>query len=321
MIVTVSPNAALDRVRVVRGFRPGEQTRALSEFLQPGGSGVHAAEVIQALGGESLALGLLGGRAGELWKAEADTRGLAYDMVPIPAETRESFCLVDVDQGSVVESVVEGRPVHAEFGEALLARLEARLGEAELLIVSGSLPPALGDDLYSRMISLAQRAGVQTLADIHSEPLRLAVSANPWMIKPNLAEFEELTGGRAETLAERAAASREFCDDTGVALALSMGAGGLLLSTTEGQWLLRPPAAEMHLPGGAGRNTIGCGDALVGALACEYGSSGDLITAARLGLAAAHLNLSTFGVPEIDAERVRELAVGVEVVRLSGNGT
>src|ERR1700690_2701702 len=108
MIVTVSPNVALDRVRVIRGFQPGKQSRALSGFLQPGGSGVHATSVIQTLGGESVALGLLGGHSGELWKTEADRRGLKYDMVSIPNETRESFCLIDLDQGSVVESVEEG---------------------------------------------------------------------------------------------------------------------------------------------------------------------------------------------------------------------
>src|SRR5512133_4180008 len=108
MIITVSPNVALDRVRVIRGFQPGKQSRALLEFFQPGGSGVHATSVIQSLGGESVALGFLGGHTGELWKLEADKSGLHHDMVPIPNETRESFCLVDPDLGSVVESVVEG---------------------------------------------------------------------------------------------------------------------------------------------------------------------------------------------------------------------
>ncbi len=108
MIITVSPNIALDRVHVVRGYQPGKQSRALFEFLQPGGSGVHASSVIQSLGGELIALGLLGGHSGELWKIEAEKRGLRYEMVSIPNETRESFCLIDLDQGSVVESVEAG---------------------------------------------------------------------------------------------------------------------------------------------------------------------------------------------------------------------
>jgi tagatose 6-phosphate kinase len=319
MIITVSPNVALDRVRVIRGFQPGRQNRALFEFLQPGGSGVHVSSVIQSFGGASVALGLLGGHSGELWKSEADKRGLAYDMVPTANETRESFCLIDLDRGSVVESVTEGKPVHPELGAALLARLEQYLPSAELLVLSGSLPPGLPPRLYAEMIDLANRRKVPTLADMHSEPLRVVVVSKPWLIKPNLDEFHELMGRVTNSLPERIRAGREFARETGIALALSMADDGMLLATAEEQYILTPPSNEMHLPNGLGRNVIGCGDALVGALAYEYCRSRDLSAAARLGLAAAHFNLSTFGVPEIDPEQAKLLSS--EVVSVSASST
>ena len=316
MIITVSPNVALDRVRIIRGFQPGKQSRALLEFLQPGGSGVHAATVIKSLGGECIALGLIGGHTGELWKAEADRRELIYDMVSIPGQTRESFCLIDLDQGSVVESVIEGPTVASSMKDELLARLEAYLPKADLLILSGSLPPRLPLDVYSEMINLARNYGVQTLADIHSAPLRNAIPARPWLIKPNLSEFHELIGFTTYSLAERIHASRDFCRETGIALALSMSAEGLLLIATNQQWLLTPPGLRVNLPDGTGQNVIGCGDALVGAMAYEYCQSHDLLRAATLGLAAAHYNLCTFGVPEINADEARALVSHVQTQEL-----
>jgi 1-phosphofructokinase family hexose kinase len=316
MIVTVSPNAALDRVRVIRGFQPGKQNRALFEFLQPGGSGVHATSVIQSLGGESIALGLLGGHTGELWKTEADKRGLIHDMDAIPNETRESFCLIDLDLGSVVESVEEGRVVSPDLKDVLLTRLEKYLPEAELLILSGSLPPGLPSNIYSDMIELARLYHVKTLADIHSDPLRGALPFKPWLIKPNLAEFHELIGHDTHNLAERVQASRSFCQETDIALALSMSQDGLLLATSNEQYLLTPPSMEMHLPDGLGQNVIGCGDALVGAMAYEYCRTLDLLAAAKLGLAAAHFNLSTFGTPEINAEQVLNLCGHIQITKL-----
>ena len=313
MILTVSPNVALDRVRVIRGFQPGKQSRALFEFLQPGGSGVHASTVIQSLGGESIALGLLGGSTGELWKAEADRRGLVYDMVSIPSETRESFCLIDLDQGVVVESVVEGPRVTSDAKDRLLARLAVYLPKTELVILSGSVPPGMPVDIYADMIELAERHSVPILADIHSEPLRKALSSKPWMIKPNLTEFQELIRRVTKDLPELMEASHDLCQNTGITLALSMSGNGLLLTTFDQQWLLTPPSIKMQLPEGTGQNVIGCGDALVGALAYEYCQSRDLLAAARLGLAAAHCNLGTFGVPEIQADRVRELARHVQI--------
>ncbi|SRR6266498_1703070 len=316
MILTVSPNVALDRVRVIRGFQAGKQNRALLEFLQPGGSGVHATNVIQSLGGDSTALGLLGGHTGELWKVEAEKRGLAYDMISIPDESRESFCLIDLDQGSVVESVAEGPTVTPDLKDALLARLETYLPKVDLLILSGSLPPGLPVNIYAEMIELARQYKVQTLADIHSEPLRVALTYQPWLIKTNLSEFHELLGRTTEHLAERIEASRELCRDMGITLALSMSEAGLLLATPDEQWLLTPPSIKMHLPEGLGQNVIGCGDALVGALAYEYCRARDLLAGAKLGLAAAHFNLGTFGVPEIDAQRIGDLSSHVQLQKL-----
>ena len=99
-------------------------------------------------------------------------------------------------------------------------------------------------------------------------------------------------------------------------LHLSMAADGLLLTTQEGQWLLSPPSIPMHLPDGRGQNVIGCGDALVGAMAYQYCTTNDILDAASLGLAAAHYNLSTVGVPEIEAGAVRELAKHIRSQRI-----
>ena len=312
MIITVSPNVALDRAHVVQGFRAGEQSRAIRSFLQPGGSGVHAAEVIGALGGQSIALGLLGGKTGELWKAEAKRRGLGYDMVPILGETRESFCLIDLDLGNIAESVEEGPWVNPNCLPPLLERLEHYLHEAELLILSGSVPPGFPETGYEQMLKAAKCYNVPVIADLHGSQLKEVLRQGPWLVKPSLQEFHELIGHSTSDLDERARACESLYRESGVVIALSMAGEGLLVTGPDGQWLLEPPRAEVHLPGGRGRNVIGCGDALVGALAYEYCPTGDLLAAAKLGVAAAHCNLSTFGVPEIDAEETRRLVSLIE---------
>lgn len=306
MILTVSPNPALDRVHITRDFQPGRQSRAWQAFLQPGGSGVHAAAVAQACGAQTMALGLLGGHSGALWQQEAERRNLAFEMLPIEGETRESFCLIDLNLGSQVEAVESGPQVEARSLDSLLVLLEKLLPEAQLLVLSGSLPPGLPSDSYAPMIDLSNQAQVPVLLDAHSEPLRLTLPHRPWLIKPNLAEFHTLIKREITGLAERAAASRELARQSGVVVALSMAEEGLLLTTPDAQWHLYPPRATMHLPGGSGRNSIGCGDALVGALAAEFCRTGDL-------LAAAHQNLATFGVPEVEVGDARRLVAEIQM--------
>jgi 1-phosphofructokinase len=313
MILTVTPNIALDRLVVVQGFQLKQQSRARFGFIQAGGSGVHASIIIQALGGDSQAIGFLGGHTGALWQAAAHKVGLNYQVVPISGETRESYCMIDPEQGALVESVEAGPLCSSADLARLMACLKANLAGCEMLIVSGSLPPGIPLDAYHGMIDLAGRLGVKTLADIHSESLKLGLQSHPWLIKPNLQEFHQLIGHQIFHLGDLAAACRLLLTETGTRIALSMEQQGLLLTTPEGQWWMHPPAVDMHLPDGAGVNVIGCGDALVGALAYEYVRTRDLLAAVRLGLAAAHVNLGTYGSPEIDPERVRELAPQVQV--------
>jgi 1-phosphofructokinase family hexose kinase len=313
MILTVSPNIALDRVHVVHGYAPGQQCRAVRSFIQPGGSGVHAATVIQSLGGQSMAFGLLGGHTGDLWQAEATRRGLVADMVHVPGETRESFCLVDLQLGNVVESVEEGPAVHPSCLSALMARLDQYLPRAHMLIISGSVPPGFPFTGYADIAKLANRYGVRTIADLHGEHLRQILGHQPWLIKPSLAEFEELIGRETSDVKQRALECQRLYRESGAIIALSMSADGLLVTGPEGQWLFNPPDVDVHLPNGLGKSVIGCGDALVGALAYEYCEKHDLLSAAQLGMAAAHYNLGTFGVPEIEAEGTRELTGSVKV--------
>jgi 1-phosphofructokinase family hexose kinase len=311
MILSVTPNIALDRLVVAAAFQPGRQTRARVGFYQAGGSGVHATAVIQAFGGQSRAIGFLGGHSGALWVEAARKAGLDYQVLPIRGETRLSYCIVDPQQGSMVESVEAGPDCTPADLERLTATLTANLPGCQMLIVSGSLPPGIPMDAYAAMIELARRHGVKTLADIHSEALKLALPARPWLIKPNLQEFHQLLGRQTSGPKELAAACRQICEQTGTQIALSMQQEGLLLTTHAGQWRLKPPPVEMHLPDGIGVNVIGCGDALVGALAYEFCETGDLLAAARLGLAAAHANLGTYGSPQVDPALARQLAKSI----------
>ena len=120
MIVAVSPNISYDRLVVVRGFRPGHTSRALQIFTHAGGSAVHGAHVIRRMGGESIALGLVGGCTGMLWHKTAERLGIPNDMVEIEGESRVSYCVVDPELGCVVESVEPGPPTDPAALDELL---------------------------------------------------------------------------------------------------------------------------------------------------------------------------------------------------------
>ena len=81
MIITVTLNPALDKTVVLPGFAVNTVNRVESTRLDPGGKGINVSKSVQALGGKTLAIGVLGGGAGGYIKSALDVLGIENDMV------------------------------------------------------------------------------------------------------------------------------------------------------------------------------------------------------------------------------------------------
>ena len=66
MIITVTPNVAVDKTLTVPNFQVGFRHRASESLTLPGGKGLNIARALKALGQPVVVTGLVGGRAGQL---------------------------------------------------------------------------------------------------------------------------------------------------------------------------------------------------------------------------------------------------------------
>ena len=66
MIITVTPNTAVDKTLTVHNFQTGFRHRATESLTLPGGKGVSIARAAKELGQPVIVTGLVGGRAGQL---------------------------------------------------------------------------------------------------------------------------------------------------------------------------------------------------------------------------------------------------------------
>lgn len=319
LVLAVSPNTSTDRISVVRGFHAGATLRTRWSFDQAGGSGTHAAGVVTQLGGASTAIAVIGGGNGQRWRAAAAREGIPAAIVEIDQENRSSFVLVDEERGKVAEIIDPGPALGVGEVAALVRLIEEWLPRASLLLLSGSLPPGVPDDLYARCTTLARALGVPTVVDAHSAPLAAAAKARPWLIKPNLEEFHQLARVRSTTLAERIALLDDLAGEVAEVVLLSMEAEGALLAIDGACWRLEPPAEPVTLPNSTATNPVGCGDALVGAFCDRWLRTGDLIESARWGIAAAHVNLGQYEVPSCPPDEVARLVGQVHVRHVRGD--
>ncbi|WIX78067.1 hexose kinase [Amycolatopsis carbonis] len=288
MIVVVTPNPAVDVTYRVARHERGETNRVLEVQRRPGGKGLNVARVLAGLGVEVLALLPLGGEAGRWVAGEL---AVPHEVSPLAGETRTTVTVVGEGHPTVY---TEPGPETSEaewaaFGEVL----GRRLADAELLVVSGSLPRGARAGLLGDWVRAAHEAGARVLADVSGPALLEAAEAGADVVKPNLAELLEATS----TVAEEEGATRLRRRGAGLVV-VSRGARGIAAHTPE--QVIEIPA----IPNVAG-NPTGAGDAATAGLAQALVDGVPLVQALRRAAALGAAAVLRPVAGEVDLEAYR----------------
>ena len=234
MIITVTPNAAVDKTLTVPNFRTGFRHRASESLTLPGGKGVNIARALKELGEPVVATGLVGGRAGQQIVEALQRENTLIDFVHIAGESRTSTAVVDPTTMTQTEVVEYGPVVTEAETEALLEKIEYLARGARFVVLAGSLPRKVAEDFYATVLQRIRRHRCFVVLDSAGEPLRRGVRGRPNLVSPNLREAEDLVG-------------HEFHDDQdivdGTAIMCEMGARNVVVKT--------PARLRRPLPGGA----------------------------------------------------------------------
>jgi fructose-1-phosphate kinase PfkB-like protein len=170
-----------------------------------------------------------------------------------------------------------------------LWELLAGASEGDLVLVGGSLPPGLSAQEVGRLLRRLKGRGVECLVDMPGKILAPVIACRPSFIKPNLIEFQELTGSKASSIRELLPLVRKLNEQVPL-ICVSSVEGGAILVSREEAWFGKIPKVKI-------RSTVGAGDSMVGAIASllhrrQRPSVEELL---RLGLAAACATLTETG--------------------------
>ena len=265
MILTVTPNPALDLTWHVEGLTPGATHRVPAAASRAGGKGVNVARVLHATGHEVLALATAGGISGAEFTAELAASGIPHRLLAVDAATRRSAAIVDDLRGeTAILNEIGGALAPAE--SAAMLETASHLGRgASAVAICGSLPPGFDADRLGELVGALVEAGVPVVADTSGPALLAAARAGAHVLKPNREELE-LATGHAEPLD----GARRLLDLGARLVVVSLGAEGLLVVGRAGAPLHARPPATLH------GNATGAGDAAVAAIAAALATGADL---------------------------------------------
>jgi tagatose 6-phosphate kinase len=247
MILTVTPNVALDITYRVDQLIPGSSHRVRGVRERAGGGGINVARVLHGLGHPTMILGFVGSATAAALTTDLAQGGFAHELISVEGPTRRSVAVVDSSNGAATLFNEPGPRVPAATWDDLEARLAARLPEATALVVSGSLPPGASDDACARLVRLAVAHRVTVLVDTVGENLLRAAAAGADIVKANSSELLDTTG-----LSDVTAAATALRRRGANAVVASLGEAGMTAWTRGGCWRAALPAPVVGNPTGAG---------------------------------------------------------------------
>ena len=304
VILTVTPNPALDVTYDVERLVPRASHRVLSVQELAGGKGINVASVLHQLGEDVLATGVLGGPTGEQVRADLDQRGIPHRFAKAAAPTRRTTTVVSREDGDATAFNEPGGPWADGTWAGLLDHVAALLDElpVRVLVASGSLPPGVPDHAFADLTTVGREAGVMVVVDASRAALLGALPAAPDVVKPNREELFGVTG-----VDDPVEGAKVLQDKGAQHVVVSLGADGIVAVAPSGT-VVRAWLGE-RLRG----NATGAGDAAVAALACALssGAAWESGVADAVAWSAAAVLQPTAG--RVDPEDIERLRAAVRV--------
>lgn len=286
MVLTVSLNPAVDKTcRLDSNLVPGQVNRLESAESVAGGKAVNVAKVLRQFGVSVAAVGFLGGRTGNMIEEALEKLGIECFFTQVSGETRTSTNLLD-KAGGVTEILEPGPVISEKELREFLKQFTGCLETCELVVLSGSLPRGVPEDIYANLVKLCHMAGCPVILDASGEALRQGVQAGPDLVKPNKRELEMLMGKSLTSRGELEQAARELLRYGVKKAVVSLGTEGLLyVDESETVW---QEAKKVQT-----ENTVGCGDTVVASLCMSELAGDDILTALSKAAALAGANAAT----------------------------
>ncbi len=277
MIYTVTFNPSLDYIVSVEDFKTGTTNRTSSELILPGGKGLNVSMVLGNLGLENTAFGFAAGFTGAEIVRRVEEMGVKADFIPVPGGISRINLKLKSIEGTEINGC--GPVIGKDALEQLLEKL-AVLGEGDVLVLAGSIPRSVPDDIYGEILRRLSGKAVLTVVDAERELLVKVLEYHPFLVKPNNHELGEIFGvelADREAVIPYAKRLRE------------MGAGNVLVSLAgEGAVLAAEDGNIYEAPAPKGKliNGVGAGDSMVAGFLAGWMRKKDYRYAFHMGMAA-----------------------------------
>ncbi len=299
-------NPSLDYYVTCRSFETGKTNRVTEEKLTVGGKGINISMMLDRIGIANRAIGFVAGFTGEEILKRLDDAGIGHDFI----RTDSGFSRINVKliDGTLTEINGIGPAIGSKEIVALSDRLDD-LDENDFVIFTGNIPASVDTDTYVRLLQKINERKARLVVDTSGEKLKQSLEQKPFLIKPNLAELEELFQHKIGSMEEAICYAIKAKDAGASNVIVSLGADGAILVDENGC------CRHAKSPEISTRNSVGAGDVLLASFLGEYIRTEDHPKSFSYAVSAATLHTRDDSYPS-DAE-IREYEKQLQIEEIT----
>lgn len=277
MVYTVTFNPSLDYIVSVEDFRLGMTNRTSSELILPGGKGLNVSMVLGNLGIENTALGFVAGFIGEEIVRRIEEMGVKSDLIPVEnGISRINLKLKSID-GTEINGC--GPEISEKNVERLMIKLDVLKNE-DVLVLAGSIPSSMPDDIYKKIMERLNGRGVMIVVDATKDLLVNVLEYHPFLVKPNNHELGEIFHTELKTRKEVIPYAKKMQEMGAANVLVSMAGEGAVLAAADGT------VQDIPAPKGKLINGVGAGDSMVAGFLAGWMEKRDYKHAFYMGVSA-----------------------------------
>ncbi len=275
-------NPALDYVMHPLTLDMGFTNRSSVEELHCGGNGINISTLLNELDVPSIAMGIAAGFTGEYLLHRLQQKGVASNFVVLD----RGYTRINIKLQGIVMTMVNGMgpKIPEKKVDELLGRMDV-VGAGDTLVLTGSIPNSLPEDMYMQIMRRLGGRGIQFVVDAPGQLLMESLEMHPFLIKPNNHEVGRIYGVDIEEPEECMPYAHKLQEAGARNVIISCGGhGSLLLDENGAEHVV--PTAKIKLV-----NATGAGDSMVAGFLSQVTRGVDyetaLIFASACGTATA----------------------------------
>ena len=263
MIYTITLNPAIDYTISIKNLILNQINTSENEHILPGGKGINVSIILKRLEIESIALGFISGFTGKEIKRLVENENVKTDFINIEkGNSRINVKILEENNETAINTT--GPLVHNQDIENLYKKLDI-LTENDILVLSGSIPKGISEDIYESICARVQEKKVKIVVDATKDLLLKTLKYKPFLIKPNHHELGEIFNLKITNKEQALEYAQKLRQKGAKNVLVSMGSNGSVLLDEDGKTYKKDIIRKKNAI-----NTVGAGDSMVAGFLAGY---------------------------------------------------